>query len=108
VNPHVSRAYDTPGANRVELQAKGLCRGGRGLGLPVKRRNREFYIYEGRLVVIDTMFCDMLVLVAATVLKVVAVFVLSLLNVVCYITFPDAIEGHEVTVSELLFDPFCD
>ena len=54
------------------------------------------------------MFCDMLVLVAVTVLKVVAVFVLSLLNVVCYITFPDSIDGYNRTVLQLLFDPFCD
>ena len=60
------------------------------------------------MVVIDTMFCDILVSVVVTVLKVVIVFVLSLLNVVCYITFPDAIEGYEVTVSELIFDPFSD
>jgi hypothetical protein len=43
-----------------------------------------------------------------TVLIFEIVFLLSLANVLCYMAFPDAIEGHEVTVSELIFDPFCD
>lgn len=43
-----------------------------------------------------------------TVLIFAIVFLLSLANVLCYMAFPNAIEGHEVTVFKLLFDPFSD
>ena len=48
------------------------------------------------------------IVLAPKVLTLAIVFLLSLANVLCYMAFPDAIEGHEVTVSELLFDPFSD
>jgi hypothetical protein len=45
---------------------------------------------------------------APMVLAFAIVFLLSLANVLCYMAYPHAIEGHEVTVSQLIFDPFSD
>ena len=55
------------------------------------------------------MFCTDVSVTLWIVHKVVFVLVIVLtnvINVMSYMTFPDEIEGHEVTVSELLFAPF--
>lgn len=46
--------------------------------------------------------------IAQKVVLVLVIVLANALNVMCYMAFPDAIEGHEVTVSELLFAPFSD
>ena len=45
---------------------------------------------------------------APMVLAFAIVFLLSLANVLCYMAYPDAIEGHEVTVYEVMTGPFFD
>jgi hypothetical protein len=48
------------------------------------------------------------IVLAPMVLAFAIVFVLSFANVLCYMAFPDAIEGHKVTVYEVMTGPFFD